>query len=789
MTTPVNAVLESSRPEGAQARSRAASAPGSRTRTNVNTALKGRHNRRDRVDFAEQQASALPPLRGCASPTSPRVRGLTPPAMRLGPFGAEMPFHRLICSLTCLLIVFFTGSTAWAQKNVLSANNVELLSQVLRPGVPTVVDVQLNSASESLLEGRLILTLSDGREHFNRVIVDDLVLTTGEQTVRTMLPPVGTTELFGQIQFRLTFEGNGGRIDLGEFLLRTSPYGKRYFVIGTCEPWGSQSQRRVQMREGLRLEQFAPRIDDRADERPVSTGFAHVRPGDLPADPVSYCSFDVLLLVDEGFSLLREPQLNAIAAWVEAGGSLCVAPGGVLKPFQAEFLNRLVSAAGENRPILLDETGRIPTQSIEEQEQLRRVHKGLGRVVLWTAPENVELKDDSDQWREAVAFLWKIRRDRWATIQQTGNWQTLPSTRQSYARRPPTPYEVQEAQQRLSYAPIDSAQGLFDRLMPSTVQLLPLSLVGAILFFYVLAIGPADYFLLGYLRQRKLTWILFPATTVAVTLFTVWLSHEYMKTADNPKAVVFVDMGDAGRIARQNRFEMIFSGTQRSEVAEIRREMFTAFNHRRFVDPMQAYYAAFQPEDRLVAPATYAGRVPLRYSVGQTIPRLTPQLNRRFAIEQSNEDDNGRHPQFDWDDVAVDRLATWEGRTELKKRLQQAFGHDVTIRLYHAQEDHLVSGVAELFPVGVNSPNEFTAIRTGQRVGNFLKDMCVRQKPGLFSVVSQVSPTGGDNFEDLTILDPSDPRQWLLVVAVDRGDELMIYRKLYIDKSAIPTQP
>ena len=30
---------------------------------------------------------------------------------------------------------------------------------------------------------------------------------------------------------------------------------------------------------------------------------------------------------------------------------------------------------------------------------------------------------------------------------------------------------------------------------------------------------------------------------------------------------------------------------------------------------------------------------------------------------------------------------------------------------------------------------------------------------GLFALVSKIAPTGGDNFEDLPVLDPTDPRQ------------------------------
>jgi len=62
---------------------------------------------------------------------------------------------------------------------------------------------------------------------------------------------------------------------------------------------------------------------------------------------------------------------------------------------------------------------------------------------------------------------------------------------------------------------------------------------------------------------------------------------------------------------------------------------------------------------------------------------------------------------------------------------------------------------------------------------NLLMQACCRAPEGLFSIVSQVSPTGGANFEDLTILDPTDPNQWLLVVIVPDGEDYVVYRRLY----------
>jgi hypothetical protein len=53
---------------------------------------------------------------------------------------------------------------------------------------------------------------------------------------------------------------------------------------------------------------------------------------------------------------------------------------------------------------------------------------------------------------------------------------------------------------------------------------------------------------------------------------------------------------------------------------------------------------------------------------------------------------------------------------------------------------------------------------------------------GVFRAFSRVAPHGGDNFEDLALLDPTDPGQWLLVITVADGDNLVLYRHLYHDR-------
>jgi hypothetical protein len=67
----------------------------------------------------------------------------------------------------------------------------------------------------------------------------------------------------------------------------------------------------------------------------------------------------------------------------------------------------------------------------------------------------------------------------------------------------------------------------------------------------------------------------------------------------------------------------------------------------------------------------------------------------------------------------------------------------------------------------------------GNALGPFLVESAVRRRRGLFSLVSQISPTGDPILEDLPVLDPSDPAQFMLIAVERRGDDLLIDRRLY----------
>jgi hypothetical protein len=49
-------------------------------------------------------------------------------------------------------------------------------------------------------------------------------------------------------------------------------------------------------------------------------------------------------------------------------------------------------------------------------------------------------------------------------------------------------------------------------------------------------------------------------------------------------------------------------------------------------------------------------------------------------------------------------------------------------------------------------------------------------------VVSQISPEGAGSLEDLAFVDPSDPDQWGLAIMMTDGNDIHVFRKLYVEK-------
>jgi hypothetical protein len=685
-------------------------------------------------------------------------------------------------------------------------------SPPIRSDAPLVLVWRVRSQSGTLLEGKLEVTVIDNFEPIAQAVVDDVVVTPGEQLIRTVLPAVESNNQFNSVGVRVRFVTKGQKYEPEEGTTIPAPNPRqRALVLLVCNPWQTSLTRdKQQLVDRLHIGSWNANPD-----KTISTFPAHVRPEDLPADPLGYCGCDVAVLADEGFSELKEGQLRSILDWVEAGGSLCVIPGrGLLKEYHAKFLNQSAHSGSDQPRFVLDPSGRLAESADPGENELPPLLKrhGLGRVVLVAGKLDRLLAERESDVRRMLGFLWKLRRDRLEEFVKSGSFAIKTDVPVDEPKPGDSNWESYNLNRNVSYAglrkqdhqlaqlPLQSGDQLLSRLLPQGLQVVPMSLIGVILIIYVVLIGPADWLILGALQRRKWTWVLFPFVTLALTLGTVWLAEWYMQVRGNPRSVTFHDVGQGQKIARRNRFEVLFLGSERFVNTDITREVFTAMTLQRFSSGMWRSYqeAQLQQGDqshKYTKVAKTTGRVPAHYTVTQFISQWTPQLNRRFSIPVSGETPG----DFDWNRFADPQvynpssvIASGKARNDIIESARQTFGATAIVSVVAGGKMHHLAGDGQLFktisapygydPYGNPVPQAYyqqMAYQAGAQGNGFLEDVALNSLGGFFAVVSQISPSGGKDFEDMTLVDPSDPAQWLLIVAVDRGDDLDIYRKLY----------
>lgn len=715
-----------------------------------------------------------------------------------------------------LVLLLVCGSRCQAQPRLLTAQ-VESSSQSSRTHGPIAVVWRLRSESTGLIRGNLIATVFDGDGVVMRVTTDELALTTGEQSFRMVLPAIDSshggnfTGLSG-VRVSLRFAGPDLKVNLGEFPLRVSDQWERTLSVAVCDPWQTQITAELQQFvAALRIETHCSIDKDQS----VATVPCHYRPRDLGTEPLSYCAFNILLLAREGLAELRPEQLDAISDWVNGGGALCVVPDNIpLSRDHVEFLDRLAGGTAGREPLIPDSAGRLTLAGTPP----RLVSYGLGRVALLPGTRDQPVSGVEDL-RRAIAFLWRMRRDRSDAFIATGKW-GLPAAATPTATTNGVAWDrdyfkqVRSQRNRgLVPAPLQSADQLLEKLIPRTMRLLPLPLVGLILAGYVLLIGPVDYIGLGFLKQRKWTWVLFPAVTIAVTLATVKLSHWFMGNTDTPKRVVVADVGGKGLVARTSEYRLKVSGTERTFETEVVGGLFNVIEYRRFgsggwYNHIVNVQQGRDDDNRGSDSPMMFGRIPSQYTVRQFLPQWSPRLNRVFRIARHQAAASagvgsgggegemaGRYGlieplEFDFsqfESAGLDGVGAFV-EPETQGRLRDAVARIPGLAgAYLARGSRLtpLAGpmVGRVFTLGdfANTQPRMYVPGTvgGQQPDEFLTNICVNANDGLFEVLSQLAPHGGADFEDLPLIDAGDPRQWMLVICVERGEDLIVWRKLY----------
>ena len=667
---------------------------------------------------------------------------------------------KIVCVMAVLLVnVQLSAHDHSGEQRGTSKISVNLtpLAGVGRSFGPMPVEIHMRSNSAPVISGHLHMEFLNGGGAIASMRTRQLVMSNTDQRVRIILPPMDRS--IGSapgVRVRMKFETDEQEYPLhDQFLLPISKY-QRNMVVGYVRSSNITALDDGRIMRGLSLSSWHPvgRV-----EQALTDSLHVIHPYELPKKPLEYCSYDLLVFNRESFRKAQFAQLEAVAKWVRAGGSVCVFVGDGCEDRHSCFLSDLT----REDFILID--GKMAADEYPHGMAWSRA--GLGRAVVVLGDPNEVVDPKSEAWRNTVAFLWKFNRDQSRRFTRTGKW-TEPGVPIDYGTGTGLPRDWMDylKNQRLSYETSDVADAsiLTTVLMPQTVHVAPIGFVIVILLVFVVVVGPADYFLLGAMRRRKLTWIVFPCAAFAFTGFAVNLSRQSMSEADERRYLDIVDLepalpGDdaAPKVVRRTRFELMLPGTPGRAKDDYKDAIVVSM-------------------DNTGSRMSFDGSIPKSFTTRRDVRQWTPYLRRVTTIE-----DGPPGIDVDWNKCRTENMFQYFNHQSLGKEFMPDRNFTGAIFVLHQHEWFNLDG----------NPNPLLLHRpVAEKIENpqknraylFLRRICVKPFNTMFELVSQISTTGSENLEDLPLLDPSDPGQRLLVIVEANGENLTVYRRLHYSR-------
>lgn len=617
-----------------------------------------------------------------------------------------------------LLALMLTGASASAAAPLKA--ELRALTAQPRAGAPEWIDVRLTSASPQLLEGMLELTaLDDGSTAFV-YRTQELALTTGARAFRLLLPaPVLANQTFDRdVQVRFLAKG-GAAWDLGKFPLHSRLRMERTLVLAFGRKGLAASEASTRLWQSLRLERFAPEKTNTLVDTFITSPIMF-EADDFPLDPLIYCAFDAALFESPAFAALKEKQREALGHWLESGGSICVFATDPLSSAHVETLRTWLRADPAVKVPEFDPEGRAQTDG--NGIILARV--GLGRLVVITQPTE---DFDAPAWRRVTAFLWKLRDEQAEAVERDGHWSKTDAGAQSNWQNSP------------AYLRNQLASELTEKLLPKTVRVIPLPVILAILIGFIVAVGPLDYFVLGKLRARKFTWVLFPLVSVGFTVLTMKLAEHYLGTNTHRGAFILTDIGADGRVLRETRCELVLPAKPQTLTRETQHA---------FAAPLAVQAYSTSGGERLRG-AVFEGQYPARYTLRFPLAQWTPQMIRASSAGGGADDSGVNWAAFDPAAVGQQKYAEVAHAMQAASRCSFAFAKGGTSF------------------VGI--PGELSA--------EFLSRLTFT--PEFNPSLTLPSPGTMGPLDDLSVVERSDSHRLVVIATRREGAEIHVWRCIY----------
>ena len=730
--------------------------------------------------------------------------------------------HRRWLGLWCLISVVTLCSLVPASAQELNLS-VRTQTPKLRSQAPVPLALTLNWNTTDLLEGTLSLEIREGAELIMKYENADLAMIAGDNSLRIMLPPFDLET--DEIEIKGRFSSlEWGLFDLGQHTVKVVPDWTRQFLVALVVPNGDRSPRAAYAYvDDFQLTRFQPqaeRTGHLANE--MQSVDARIDADEFPTGAANLCAFDVVFVTQGALEDLRSGERKALRQWVDSGGSVFIDASGPVNIEETDYLNELASRTRGENAFLPGSNGKLPPG------QLAQARYGLGRVVVSTTPAS-ELT--SRQTSASSRWLWKVTRAASSAIEANGTWKALTSDQRNrkvsystgFGAAPGAQPDLPDTQVSVGfppYAPLsaDFAPELPTSLLPATVRTVPLPVVVSLLSLFLLIVAPGDWYILGKLKRRMLTWVLFPGMCVLFGGILILLARSYVGSEDYRTAMRLVDWGAADRISRVSSVETLFTASTKPVKVRLGNELYSSVEVRAIQwtssgaggvttgaetqDAAAAQDAAAdEGDEQKRGPVTYyrsgrknevvmgdfgisesdpgdedrdrnipriIGRPPGAYFVETDVDQWTPFVARTTGFFREPKDEY----QIDWADA--DFAAIAEDPNAIVKNLRDA-NSDSLVCVLHQEE---------LVGLGDNPAG-------WERVTRFLRlaaSSSADQSRALFNVISRLSPNGHGSLEDLQLFDKTNPDEALILIAKADGANVIIHRRLFYKDETTPTK-
>ena len=615
--------------------------------------------------------------------------------------------------VSLVVLLAFAASAAPAPSLTAAINE---LAPRTRRAAPDWIDVTLRSRSTALREGALEFTMLEWGETIYRYRTHDLVINSGDQTFRFLLPAATATGTNSDRTIELRLIEKSGVTPIGTYPMMSRLNNRRAHVIAVIRPaYRNVGSEINPVWQALRLERFASKDNPEFDTTPI-----FFDPLEIPNDPLGFCAFDLVLIEREAFGKMREKSRAALFQWVNAGGSLCVMANDGLEQSAVDAINSLAAVDPRWKPITLDNAGQLQVPG-----GLALARTNFGRLAVATELPKDDPEQVSPLWRRACGFLWKMRTEQAAIVEAEGKWNL--------------PKELRA-----------QGEGLFvpgpplKELMPTSVRLLPLWVLVGLLGLFVAFIGPGDWFLLGALKRHRFTWLLLPLVAVLITAVTVLAAQRFMGRGTRQRSLIISDLGVSGRVIRETHIDLELPARERIAV--------TASTSVLRVPVEPSYHRQRGNIGEAWNDMEYRGQYPTRYEFIRPQRQWSPQLTRVSTICDGPDTSGVR-----WDAFDAKRIAgRWSG--------------------YLGPE--MSPGVPCSFDFFSRSEGRFTG--DGPIPSEWRQSITAMSEKGLGVLLTQESPSGFATLDDLPFFETRDATRTVLIATKNEGENIHIWRRLYL---------